>query len=106
MSNQLDKRLNQILNGPYYEELKDWRRDIKQAFIDDGWVHLAKTDIEAAKDAEQLGTAIQLKQGYMTGQEWYDKFMELMVDIRSDRDGSILKWTAYQVAKKASGIES
>ncbi len=140
----LDKKLEEILKkGTFAAEGTDKVfftfdgivGEVKQAFIDDGWVRIPQVELEHHPDAitptlytvngkevlTQSGwEAKAIKDGwvhmsnlapsnYMTGQEWYDRFDEAYRDLAVYPVPNPLHLvkidSVRHAAKKAAGIE-
>ncbi len=101
MSDELDRKLNGILNGnPYFEDLKDARTAIKLVFIDDGWF---KDPMEYRNIYfDEKGIIHPYSPNVMTGQEWYDKFEKELDKIY--KNDEIDYHNAIKAAKKAIDI--
>lgn len=109
---ELDKKLETLVGYSYAVGTNDGesaRREktvvpqtvekIKQAFIDDGWV----------KDFGTVELHVHNATNVMTGQEWYDKFIDELVNSESIAEPPITRMKAYNhylaAAKRASGIK-
>lgn len=107
--NELDKKLDEVLQGwviggdsvyNYPPTKNQALAAIKQAFIDDGW--LRSIDISLP-----TGTPY-VPEPRMTGQEWYDRFLNEMVAIPlEDFSGSYVDvgQRLREAAKKAAGLD-
>jgi len=101
-------------NDTAYENLKKYAvkqsiAQIKKAFIDEGWINTIAKD----KDGNIEGLFVHHvpMEGYMTGQEWYDRFEKELVSTStltiSPGLQPIVVYSAVsvnQAAKRASGI--
>lgn len=105
--------------------LKEAIGNIKQAFKDAGWVCLRNVDTMTEKEWEAKQPDIQYQRGvsdsfyfkgdmnalkeangFMTGQEWYDRFdKELDNFVEENYLDAIYPHDALKAAKKAAGIE-
>ena len=109
--NKLDERLEEILGTHHYSGTFN---EIKQAFIDDGWVKIPTAEkkdgvlyvngVDPVMKFDGVKvTAIKL----MTGQDWYDSFSEQLEKVTADKyhGGFALFDDVTEAAKKAAGIE-
>ncbi len=110
----LDDKLREILHQAGYGSEMIYETDdalvaqIKQAFADGGYVQVPKEVQETWREYNRMA-------GYMTGQEWYDRFqIELARDQTkweinhlSEVPKFLGKRTVYvlEAAKKAAGLE-
>lgn len=99
------------------DEFPEWRRQIKQAFKDEGWIAPEdfapddSTEIAEYGDVQPrpLNRADFFKfstdyRPLMTGQEWYDRFEKEMTAYTASHDQP-MKEEALKAAKKAAGLE-
>lgn len=96
------------------QELDECIPAIKQAFADAGY---HDTDLEQMVEYENNGYSMSGKdavQSYdltdrnrMTGQEWYDRFEELMrvPHIKVRKDGLVRYLGVLELAKRAAGLD-
>lgn len=138
MNDDLTKKLDDLvgfiindasLNGIETDRYP-WVNNIKQAFMDEGWINtqpdhyllsslqqstptgkLTLAYLEEQMDALNKDSSIDWakRHGYMTGQEWYDRFVseilsEFAYEYPNHLDGYSID-TFLDAAKKASGIE-
>ena len=112
----LDDRLENIIGNRriHYKSDESARitAQIKQAFADDPkWVEILEEDDWA--DPTAAGTTIQRKKGYLSGQEWYDRFVESLDDeFHFVSKPSVIDSSVYydapnvmKAAKRAAGLE-
>lgn len=94
----LDKKLEEILSYPWgdtWASMDEKINEIKQAFIDEGWL-----------DSKQIGypEAARKAVGLMTGQEWYDKWSAEFMEM-AGRLYPQTQLELHAIAKKAAGIK-
>jgi hypothetical protein len=79
---------------------------IKQAFADEGYEKMPKAEdyrYEPGAVHSRVITSILKEGNYMTGQEWYDRFVQECKNLEPNHP-SIFD-PVYEAAKKASGIK-
>jgi hypothetical protein len=127
--NTLDKKLKAIAHrimqldpkGDYGYSLPEYIEQIKQAFIDDGWIKPDKTAYEAAKlevinkyldaggDPEFVIMSAKTPElnGYLRNQVWYDRFEKEYSLLEGQPTGGTIapRTNALKAARKASGLE-
>lgn len=105
-TNKLDQKLGEICVG-FESDGEDERNvyiseeaiaEIKQAFIDDGWLREINLSLPAVTP--------YVPEPRMTGQEWYDRFeAEISLVEYTRLQGEVTaKRIALESAKKAAGI--
>lgn len=107
--NSLDEKIAEILepqyhdrNGiPHYQRIPEAIAQIHQAYKEAGYTN----DIYRKHFNAAFIDGIKQEAGLMTSTEWYDRFVVEMATEPTDRDGSMLAYSVYQVAKRASGIK-
>lgn len=109
-SSDLDERLNTLIDGfmnkahsagrrGYAATWDDsYREQIKQCFIDAGWLRTVDVSTPAQKP--------YTPEPRMTGAEWYERFKEELGEPSLTNEGyyAVLHQSALDAAKKASGI--
>lgn len=98
----LDERLRDVLfkaAGGISDMGDDEVAQIKQAFADEGWTPIQRVGFRPDKEG-----FIERYPALMTGQEWYDRFVEECKRIPDGKHPSIFD-PVYEAAKKAAGIE-
>lgn len=115
MTEELKKRLEEIMRATSVDDQID---QIEQAFTETGWLSPDKVKqiqesvngiLNLAHDVARLPATVHvLPAGYMTGQEWYDKYFEAFDSLSPfiGQGGMTERGRAIEAAKKASGIES
>lgn len=73
---------------------------IKQAFINEGWHEECPPRVT---DATLYPLIWAKSNGYMTGQEWYDKFGKELGDL-SNGTTELVRPEVYEAARKAAGL--
>lgn len=89
------------------EGLEFYVKAIKQVFADEPIIKLALAYKQAGGDTSDVfiisrRDAKRNMQGYMTGQEWYDRFEKEMLDVMSP--GADPPLNIMNAAKRASGL--
>jgi len=88
----IDDKLREIItNSLDYGTTEDAIIRIKQAFADE----------QDTEHLDRVKTYLEAK-GYMTGQEWYDRFEKELTGF--DMTETITKFVVLKAAKKASGL--
>lgn len=120
--NELDEKLVTLIRtygtlaNPFTRQRIE---EIKQAFIDAGWIDMRKLQKNWSEAEELLqGARPDDEAELMTGQEWYDRFekehkrlLKEKLEQRLAKEGRsvigdfVMKDLADQAAKKAAGIE-
>lgn len=77
---------------------------IKQAFADEGYVQF-KYEPGAKVFTEEEGLQLLLDKGFMTGQEWYDRFEKLANSYPPYEPIKSPRLLALELARKAAGLE-
>lgn len=112
MNEERAKKLNELYwkQDDLYAQLVELIGDnevtifnIKKAFIDDGWVQwpVGGQDPRIMLKKLETGEATFKGKPLMTGQEFYDRF-KLQLAAHPMAEG---KYTVYDLARKAAGIE-
>lgn len=101
----IDDRLREILTANHDEmdDFADEIVEIKQLFADEGYVQF-KYEPGAKVFTEEEGLQLLLDKGFMTGQEWYDRF-EKELDKMSDTKNLWVGTGIDKAAKKAARLE-
>lgn len=107
----IDDKLREIVGAIIYDGHKNgvttptepWVVNIKQAFADEGYVQF-KYEPGAKVFTEEEGLQLLLDKGFMTGQEWYDRF-EKELDKMSDTKNLWVGTGIDKAAKKAARLE-
>jgi hypothetical protein len=112
LDERLRELLSQITTGGHYVRLNRQAQQlvdsqsaqIKQAFADEGYVHVPQVEVVTRYEAGKKPEVFMVNgKEVMTGQEWYSRFEPLLEDIDLNSP------TRYQqiktAAKKASRLE-
>lgn len=114
---ELDEKLEEIIDSHYYfcedegevhfypHAHSKFREQIKQAFVDDGWMKLDQLEKDMTKAIEDLGDNIRKEHNCMTGQEWYDRFSQEHHRLLCIPETVYINSLATVAAKRAAGID-
>lgn len=104
MTNDLEDKLDSILYefDSHNPDVYSAKQQIRQAFIDAGYVQVPLEVQETWREYNRMA-------GYLTGKEWYKRFMRAIYSSKPQGDLSKdLLWTEDQIeeaVKRASGLE-